>query len=42
MLNRVPLIILETGIGGSGDPWRKWEEMEERERERGGGERECV
>ena len=26
--------ILEFGIGGSGDPRRKWEEMGERERER--------
>ena len=26
--------ILESGIGGSGDPRRKWEEMGERERER--------
>ena len=26
--------ILESGIGGSGDPRRKWEEMGEQERER--------
>ena len=34
--------ILESGIGGSGDPRRKWEEMGEREREKEReGEREC-
>ena len=33
--------ILESGIGGSGDPRRKWEEMGEQERERE-RERECV
>ena len=26
--------ILESGIGGSGDPRRKWEEMGEREKEK--------
>ena len=35
--------ILGSGIGGSGDPRRKWEEMGEREREREReGERESV
>ena len=35
--------ILESGNGGSGDPRRKWEEMEEQEREREGErERESV
>ena len=40
--------ILESGIGGIGDPRRKWEEMGEREREKEregerkrGREREC-
>ena len=26
--------ILVSGVGGSGNPWRKWEEMGEREREK--------
>ena len=35
--------MLVSGIGGSGDPRRKWEEMGERERERERwGKRECV